>query len=191
MISSSDGADVTVPLSIGEWLLSFWPYHLQARQDPDPSRRPLEIIVNPGDVIFVPHGYWHMVINLEDSIAITQNYVSDSNLTDVLGFLKNKADQISGVRDRSGEAIQPEEMFETFCSLLQRDCPELYEAKWVEAQKAEAVTVAKKKALVDAFVKHKKIDSGVGEGRAAGDETVSTTAAAPCGFSFNFAVCSN
>ena len=124
-MSSKDGADVTVPLSIGEWLLSFWPFHLQARQDPDPRRRPLETIVGPGEVIFVPHGYWHMVINLDESIAITQNYVSESNLADVLLFLQKTPEQISGVRDREGEAVKPDELFDRFTELLRTYHPEI------------------------------------------------------------------
>lgn len=31
------------------------------------------------EVIFVPHGWWHMVINLDESIALTHNYVSFIN----------------------------------------------------------------------------------------------------------------
>jgi hypothetical protein len=38
-----------------------------------------------------------MVINLDDCIAITQNYVSTSNLSDCLRFLREKPDQISGM----------------------------------------------------------------------------------------------
>jgi hypothetical protein len=37
-----------------------------------------------------------MVVNLDDCIAITQNYVSTSNLSDCLRFLREKPDQISG-----------------------------------------------------------------------------------------------
>ena len=48
--------------------------------------------------MFVPRGYWHMVINLEDNIAITQNYLAASNLKPCLKFHRISPDQISGVR---------------------------------------------------------------------------------------------
>ena len=86
----------TVPLSTGEWLLSFWSAHLEAKKNLDPKSRPFEAIVEEGEIIFVPHGFWHMVLNLDDCIAITQNYVSTSNLSDCLRFLREKPDQISG-----------------------------------------------------------------------------------------------
>ena len=85
-----------VPLSTGEWLLSFWDAHLEAKKNLDPKLRPFEAIVEEGEMIFVPHGFWHMVVNLDDCIAITQNYVSTSNLGDCLKFLREKPDQISG-----------------------------------------------------------------------------------------------
>lgn len=123
MCDSFVGADVTVPLSTGEWLLSFWKLHLEQRASADPTRRPLEIIAQPGDLVFVPHGYWHMVVNLDDCIAITQNYVSTSNLVDCLRFLREKTDQISGIRDRPGEAVQPEEVYELFVARLAEVLP--------------------------------------------------------------------
>lgn len=107
----------------GEWLLTFWKYHLQARAHPDPAKRPLEVMLNPGEVMFVPHGYWHMVVNLDESIALTHNYVSTSNLSDCLRFLRDKTDQISGVRDRGAEAIQPEEMYASFIEKLHTVLP--------------------------------------------------------------------
>ena len=68
------------------------------------------------------------MVNLEDSLALTHNYVSTSNLGDVLLFLRDKTDQISGVRDRcattavDGEettgAVLPAEMYALFVERL-------------------------------------------------------------------------
>jgi hypothetical protein len=45
--------------------------------------------------MFVPRGWWHCVLNVEDTVAVTQNYVSDCNLADVLQFLRIKGEQVS------------------------------------------------------------------------------------------------
>ena len=50
--ASVDGAEVAVPISTGEWMLSFWKFHLEARAHPDVSKRPLEAVLNPGEVIY-------------------------------------------------------------------------------------------------------------------------------------------
>jgi quercetin dioxygenase-like cupin family protein len=61
---------VASPVSIIEWFMNFYGATNSWK------KRPIEWICKAGEVIFVPNGWWHLVINLEESIAITQNYVS-------------------------------------------------------------------------------------------------------------------
>lgn len=35
---------------------------------------------NPGDVVFVPHGWFHCVLNLQSSVAVTQNFINKKNI---------------------------------------------------------------------------------------------------------------
>ena len=118
---SEGGEDVTEPLSTGEWCVAFWKHHLEARQHPDPSKRPVEAVLEEGELIFVPHDWWHMVINLEATVALTHNYVSSSNLADVLYFLKYKEDLISG----SCDELPAEKMYEHFVNSLKIAYPEM------------------------------------------------------------------
>lgn len=67
---SPDGAEVACPVSIIEWFMNFYSATKKWK------KKPIECVCKAGEVIFVPNGWWHLVINLEDSIAITQNFVS-------------------------------------------------------------------------------------------------------------------
>jgi len=55
-----------------KWYLEEYP-HVES------DKKPLECILEAGELIFVPSGWWHMVLNLQESLAVTQNYCNDHN----------------------------------------------------------------------------------------------------------------
>jgi hypothetical protein len=91
--------------------------------------KPIECFVSPGELIFVPRGWWHLVINLEPGIAITQNFVSRTNLPHVLSYIQpGRADLVSGcaLQDRAS-------LHDRFVAALQEKRPEVM--KQLEAER--------------------------------------------------------
>lgn len=120
---SADQSEVISPLSIAEWLLGF---HAEARKTPGC----IEGVCYEGEVLHVPSGWWHLVVNLDASIAITQNFVPRSHLASVLEFLKNNiGDQVSGFKK---EVVDP---YGTFVQRMKETHPELLEQAMVEILK--------------------------------------------------------
>ncbi|KDN36737.1 Clavaminate synthase-like protein [Tilletiaria anomala UBC 951] len=97
---SPDEAEVTAPLSNAEWLLGFYD---EAKRKHGPHSiggdgKLLEGVCVEGETMYVPSGWWHFVINLQECVALTQNFVSICELPNVLRFLRDKPDQISGFK---------------------------------------------------------------------------------------------
>ncbi|CAR30549.1 KLTH0H12562p [Lachancea thermotolerans CBS 6340] len=85
--------EVTSPVGVGEWVLSG--YYNDAVKLAQEGKCQIAVTF-PGECIYVPSGWWHTVINLTDSVALTENFVPAPILSKVLLFFKNKKKQISG-----------------------------------------------------------------------------------------------
>lgn len=92
--TDDEESEVTSPASIAEWFLSG--YYDQARQER--SGEFMHGVCGPNQMMYVPSGWWHLVVNLDECMALTGNFVPGANLAVVLDFLKNKPEQISGMK---------------------------------------------------------------------------------------------
>ena len=140
---SQDSSEVTSPLSIAEWLLEF---HAEARELPEC----VEGICRAGEILHVPSGWWHLVVNLEGGIALTQNFIPKSHLTDALSFLRDKSDQVSGFRR---DVADP---YGLFLERLEEQYPDLLQ----QAQAVLERPQAQKKRLWDLAVGRDEDDDG-------------------------------
>jgi len=152
---SEDQSEVTSPLSIAEWLLGF---HAEARKTPGC----VEGVCREGEVLHVPSGWWHLVVNLDVSIAITQNFVPRSHLAEVLSFLKDKVDQVSGFKK---EVTDP---YNIFVERMREEYPDLLEEALEELKrKAEG----KKRKWEETIAKTEREESAGGFSFGFGDDS--------------------
>ncbi|KAI5958833.1 hypothetical protein KGF57_002267 [Candida theae] len=103
--TDDEESEVTSPVGIAEWVISGFyndVFKINCGGDSVSAAAANTIpqvgITFPGECMYVPAGWWHLVINIDDSIAITQNFVPQSKIPHVLNFFKNKPKQISGFR---------------------------------------------------------------------------------------------
>ena len=108
-----------------------------------PLSRPYSGIALEGDVVYIPHGWWHCVLNIGEglTVAVTQNFCSPEGLPQVLKFLKEKPLAISGTRDDAAAAVlgerfrrvleekEPEELARAD-AILAEDAPLVKTSRW-------------------------------------------------------------
>lgn len=63
-------------------------------------------IQEEGEIVFVPSGWQHAVLNLESSVAITHNFVSRSNKTYFLSWIYENLDDLNLTVEEYRECVQ-------------------------------------------------------------------------------------
>ncbi|QDZ24303.1 JmjC domain-containing protein [Chloropicon primus] len=115
--ASENELHVATSVSLIEWFLNFY------QQTKECEVAPRECVVEAGEVIFVPRGWWHLVVNLEESVALTQNFVSSANLKHVLKYIKD-AELVSGC-----PLEQRASLHERFVQAMKEQRPKVLEAQ--------------------------------------------------------------
>lgn len=128
--ASDDGGEVTCPISLYEWYRVFYTSLRTHSRSCAPSATgaastPMEAVVGPGELLFVPRGWWHSVLNLSTTVAVTQNYAPRSTAKEVLDFLRAGTSE-SGAAAALVSGVPPEaasELRAKFEDVLGRECP--------------------------------------------------------------------
>ncbi|KDN49359.1 hypothetical protein RSAG8_02061, partial [Rhizoctonia solani AG-8 WAC10335] len=140
---SPDEAEVTSPLSLAEWFMSYFD---AAWSEYGRGTGNMRVgVCRAGEIVYVPSGWWHLVVNLEPSVAVTQNFASEHELTNVLRFMRDKPDQTSGW----SEDIACGDLYETFCAVLRKERPEVLEKALAALNKVPRKSCAERQSMWD------------------------------------------
>lgn len=88
VLPQPEAGRVEQPDSVMTWFLE---HYDEIREDPEYRASVCECVCGPGDTVFIPDGWWHLVLNLEETVAVTHNYVGPANLKRCLRFLDTRS----------------------------------------------------------------------------------------------------
>lgn len=94
ILTTTDGGSVQGPVSVMEWFLNYY----DAAHEFGKKVGAIECIVNAGETMFIPAGWFHIVLNLDLAVAITQNFASPVNAVRIAAWLQSRPADISGVQ---------------------------------------------------------------------------------------------
>lgn len=128
--TDGEESEVTSPCSLAEWFLGGF-YNdvvMEGLAEGTKDAPFLHGMCEEGETMYVPAGWWHMVVNVCESecVAVTQNFIPrGQKLVEALKFLRDKPDQISGFRceqvEKWGEklGVQGSAIYDLFVKVLE------------------------------------------------------------------------
>ena len=128
--ASSDGFAVRQPLTLMEWLTSGYYEEMYEKYH---DKGLVECTCREGEIVFVPRGWWHCVINTGETttVAVTQNYAAESGVDKVRNFLKKYKHCVSGIPHELRSRLWIE-----FDCVLRQHRPELVQGEVVDSEEA-------------------------------------------------------
>lgn len=101
ILTTTDGGSVQGPVSVMEWFINYY----DAATEYGKKVGAIECVVNAGETMFIPAGWYHIVLNLDLAIAITQNFASPLNAVRIANWLQSRPADISGVKGDESKAF--------------------------------------------------------------------------------------
>lgn len=92
----------------------------QIREEEKGNFEILECVQGPGETIFVPGGWWHAVLNLDETMAVTQNFTSPHDFEKVWLDFRSSRKKLSNFFLRMLKKSNPP-LYEKAIGLNQRD----------------------------------------------------------------------
>eukprot|EP00439_Symbiodinium_sp_Y106_P053325 s1133_g7.t1 len=100
--------------------IMYFDYILPRIKQAYPDLKVYEGLQKPGEVIFVPGDWWHGVLNLEDTVAVTQNYCGPDNFELVWSRTRKEREKVAWLWLRNMRKYAPE-LYQQAMTMNRRD----------------------------------------------------------------------